>query len=118
MIYRWTAILYMGTRGFLMALKKIDSEYARIRLIWMAQANKLNVFDEIRAYRRYWEILTSGEQKDMFATLKGQSSDQLNSDSTNQNNQNRGIKRPKRDDCPCGDDISLINVRMPSNRSG
>lgn len=40
MIYRWTAILYMGTRGFLMALKKIDSEYARIRLIWMAQANK------------------------------------------------------------------------------
>lgn len=91
---------YMGTRSFLTALKKIEPQYANIRLDRLLEDNKLNVFDEISRYQRHWESLSQKEQKSIFTTFKGQSSNQSNSDSANQN---RGIKRLKRDDCPCGE---------------
>lgn len=91
---------YMGTRTFLMALKKIESQYASIQLDRLLEDSKLSVFNEISRYRKHWESLSQREQKNIFATFKGQSSDQSNSDSANQN---RGFERPKRDDCPCGE---------------
>ncbi|KAG2024388.1 hypothetical protein GB937_004045 [Aspergillus fischeri] len=54
---------YMGTRTFLTALKKIESQYASIRLDRLLEDSKLNVFNEISRYRKHWESLSQKEQK-------------------------------------------------------
>jgi hypothetical protein len=90
------------TRTFLTALRRLDQMYAEIRLNELRKDRSLDVFDEIHYFQKRWRSLNQKEQKSAFATFKGQSPDQQNSDSANQSH---GNERPKRgpEDCPCGD---------------
>jgi hypothetical protein len=91
-----------GTRTFLTALRRLDQMYAEIRLNELRKDRSLDVFDEIHYFQKRWRSLNQKEQKSAFTTFKGQSPNQQNSDSTNQNH---GNEQPKRgpEDCPCGD---------------
>lgn len=73
---------YLGTQNFLMALRKMEPVYAEIRLNELKKDHSINVFDEINDYRKRWESKSQKEQNAIFATFKGQSSDQRNSGST------------------------------------
>ncbi|KAF7174442.1 hypothetical protein CNMCM5623_007239 [Aspergillus felis] len=91
-----------GTKTFLTALRSVDRMYAEIRLNELARDRSLDVFMEIHYFRKRWLSHSQRERKNAFATFKGKSPDEQNSDSTNQN---QGNERPKRgpEDCPCGE---------------
>lgn len=91
-----------GTKTFLSALKSIDRTYAEIRLNELMKDRSLDVFTEIHYFRKRWLSHNQRERKNAFATFKGKSPDERNSDSTNKN---QGSERPKRgpEDCPCGE---------------
>ncbi|KAF7180240.1 hypothetical protein CNMCM7691_009407 [Aspergillus felis] len=91
-----------GTKTFLIALRSVDRMYSEIRLNELMRDKSLDVFMEIHYFRKRWLSYSQRERKNAFATFKGKSPDERNSDSTNEN---QGNERPKRgpEDCPCGE---------------